>query len=133
MENPYAAPASSVNDQKNMVPEDVLKKIRNVWVAAIISAGMTLLITLIAMSGTELMGFSAWQLMDVALILGLAFGIYKKSRTCAVLMFVYFIASKIMLMAQSGAPNGIFLAIMFGYFYWQGVSGTFSYNKIIKS
>ena len=115
-----------------MVPEEVLKKIRNAWVAAIVSAVITLLITLIAMSGTEVMGFSAWQMMDVALVLGLAFGIYKKSRTCAVLTFVYFIASKIMLMAESGAPNGIFLAIVFGYLYWQGVSGTFSYHKIIK-
>lgn len=132
MENPYAAPASSVSDPKKMVPEEVLKKIRNAWVAAIVSAVITLLITLIAMSGTEVMGFSAWQMMDVALVLGLAFGIYKKSRTCAVLTFVYFIASKIMLMAESGAPNGIFLAIVFGYLYWQGVSGTFSYHKIIK-
>ena len=107
-ENPYAAPTSPVSDLVKRVPEDVLKKIRNAWVAAIVSAGITLLITLIAMSGTELMGFSAWQLTDVALILGLALGIYKKSRTCAVIMFVYFIASKIILMAESGAPNGIF-------------------------
>src|SRR3546814_16318433 len=46
------------------------------------------------MSGTEMLGFSAWELFDVALILGLAFGIYKKSRTCAVLMLAYFIVAK---------------------------------------
>ncbi len=85
------------------------------------------------MSGTELRGFSVWNLTDVALILGLAFGIYKKSRICAVLMFIYFIASKIILMVESGAPNGIIMAIVFGYFYWQGISGTFAYHKITKS
>ncbi|MGH8025172.1 MAG: hypothetical protein ACREO0_00450 [Pseudoxanthomonas sp.] len=128
-ENPYSAPTAVIGDPVLEVPDDILKKIKHGWVAALFSAGITLLVTLIAMSGTDILGFSAWELIDVALILGLAFGIYKKSRTCAVFMLVYFIISKIVLMAESGQPTGIPMALVFGYFFWQGVSGTFAYHK----
>ncbi|UWX04029.1 hypothetical protein H1235_00350 [Pseudoxanthomonas sp. NC8] len=71
--------------------------------AAIVSACITLAATLIAMSGTDIVGFSAQQLVDVALICALAFGIYRKSRACAVIMFGYFVLSKIMQVMQAGA------------------------------
>ena len=131
-ENPYTAPAAPVSDPVIDVPDDILKKIKYAWVAALFSAGITLTFTLIAMSGTEILGFSAWELLDVALILGMAFGIYKKSRTCAVLMFLYFIASKILIMAETCKPTGILVALLFAYFYWQGISGTFAYHKLKK-
>ncbi|GAB3511105.1 hypothetical protein MNQ95_06880 [Pseudoxanthomonas daejeonensis] len=129
MENPYSAPAAHIGGSNADVPDEVLKKIRHAWVAAIFSGGITLAATLVAMSGTDVLGFSAWELIDVALIFGLAFGIYRKSRTCAVVMFCYFIASKILLAMQVGV-TGVPMAIIFGYFFWQGVSGTFAYHKI---
>ena len=129
-ENPYNAPASLVSDQIPEVPDEILKKIKHAWVAALISAGITLVVTLFAISGTDILGFSAWEFIDVGLVLGLAFGIFKKSRTCAVLMFVYFVISKIIIMADTGKPTGILLAIVFGYYFWQGVSGTFAYHKL---
>jgi serine/threonine-protein kinase len=129
-ENPYSAPTSPIMDRIPEIPDDILKKIKQAWVAALFSAGITLIVTLIAMSGTEVLGFSAWELIDVALVLGLAFGIYKKSRTCAVLMLIYFIISKIIIMAETGKPTGIPMALVFGYFFWQGVSGTFAYHKL---
>lgn len=129
-ENPYIAPVAPVMDPDPEVPDAILKKIKHAWVAALISASITLLVTVLAMSGTQILGFSAWELLDVGLILGLALGIYKKSRTCAVLMLAYFIISKIILMVESGKPSGIGLALVFIYFYWQGVSGTFAYHKI---
>jgi serine/threonine-protein kinase len=129
-ENPYSAPASPVMDQVPEIPDEILKKIKHGWVAALISAGITLIVTLVAISGTEILGFSAWELIDVGLILGFAFGIYKKSRACAVLMLIYFIISKIIIMAETGKPSGIVLAIVFGYYFWQGVSGTFAYHKL---
>lgn len=131
-ENPYTAPTASVSEPSVIVQDDILKKIKYGWVAALFSAGVTLVVTIIAMTGTEILGFSAWELIDVALILGLAFGIYKKSRTCAVLMLIYFIISKILIMVETGKPIGIPMALVFGYFFWQGVSGTFAYHKLKK-
>lgn len=131
-ENPYAAPQTMAVDPATSVPEAVRKKIRNGWIAALVSAGATLVVTLIAMSGTAILGFSAWELFDVALVLGLAFGICKKSRTCAVLMLLYFIASKILIIVETGKPTGMLMALVFGYFFWQAVAGTFAYHKINK-
>lgn len=132
-DNPYAAPAASLDAVPVFeVPAEVLKKIKSGWVAALISGGMTLVLTLLAMSGTALPGVSAWQLIDVAIILALAFGIYKKSRACAVTMFVYFVASKIILLVKTGQASGIVMGIIFAIFFWQGIAGTFAYHQLRK-
>jgi serine/threonine-protein kinase len=112
------------------VPDDIAKKIKHAWIAGCISGGITLAFTLLAISGTSILFSSAWELVDVALIFGLAFGISRKSRTCAILMLVYFISAKIFIMSETGKPSGILLAIVFIYYYWQGVSGTFAYHKL---
>ena len=84
------------------------------------------------MNGDQLMGFSVWNLSDVVLIFGLTFGIYKKSRTCAVVMLAYFLISKIIIISQTGSFNGSLLAIVFIYYYVYGVIGTFAYHKHLK-
>lgn len=131
-ENPYEAPASTLEAPAVEVPADVLKRIRNAWVAGCISGGLTLVVVLVAMSGADLPGIDAWMLIDVALIFGLTFGIYRKSRTCAVIMLVYYLASKILIMVETGKPGGLFMSALFAYFFWQGVSGTFAYHRFLR-
>jgi hypothetical protein len=131
--NPYAAPSAIVADAVPTVPPDVEKKIKSAWIAACISGVITLVVTLIAMSGTELLGFDAWSLLDVGMIFALAFGIYKRSRACAVTMLAYFVISKIILMVESGKPSGLLMALIFGYYFWQGVQGTFTYHKLKRA
>lgn len=114
------------------MPKKILKMVKNAWIAALVSAGITFLLALAAIFGSPILGISAWELIDVAFVLGMAYGIYKKSRTCAVLMFVYFIISKTMLTMSTGAMTGLPLALVFIYFYWQGVAGTFAYHKLKK-
>jgi len=131
--NPYTAPSAVVADATVEVPLDIQKKIRSAWIAACISGVLTLAVTLIAMFGAKLPGFDAWSLIDVAIIFGLAFGIYKKSRTCAVIMLAYFVASKIIIMVETGKPTGLLLALVFGYYFWQGVQGTFAYHRHLST
>jgi len=114
------------------VPVEVLKKIKNAWIAGLISGAATLVVTLLAVSGVQLLGFSAWEFFDVALLLGLTYGIYRKSRVCAVLMVVYFLVSKILLFMEFGKSPGIVMSVVFLYFYAQGVAGTFAYHKHIE-
>jgi hypothetical protein len=132
--NPYTAPTTEVIIQQpaELIPPEVLKKIKNAWVVGIVSGCMTLVATLIAMYGMSLLGLNAWNLLDAALIFGLAFGIYKKSRSCAVLMLIYFVASKIIIIADTGKFSSAFFSIIFIYFYVQGVIGTFTYHKRLK-
>lgn len=128
-ENPYTAPTAAIAEVSPRIPEDIRKKVKTAWVAGCISGTVTLAITAVAMSGTDMLGFDAWSLLDVALIFGLAFGIYKKSRACAVLMLLYFVASKILLMVEAGKPSGLLMALIFAYCFWQGVAGTFAYHR----
>ena len=133
----YAPPKAELNiapaaPNEAEVPPEVLQKIRNAWIACLISLAMTLLLTVIAISGSSIAGYSAWQLLDVALVAGLAFGIYRKSRACAVVMFIYFLISKILVVVETGQASGLVMGVVFLYFYWQGVVGTFAYHRLMK-
>jgi serine/threonine-protein kinase len=135
MDNPYAPPKSNVDkavDADLEVPREILKKIRQAVIAAAISCAITTIFTLIAIAGTSVLGFTAWELVDVALIAGLAYGIHRKSRACAVLMFVYFVGAKIYMIMQGGKPTGMVVALIFLYYYALGVQGTFQYHAWVK-
>jgi hypothetical protein len=131
-ENPYRAPNASlevVNPEKT--DEGIAKKIRNAWICGLISAGVTIVFILIAVfGGKNFAGIDAWSIGDVVLILGLTYGIYRKSRTCAVLLFAYFVLSKILMWSASGKPDGLLLALVFMWYYAQGIAGTFAYHKL---
>jgi serine/threonine-protein kinase len=72
------------------------------------------------------------KLIDVALILGLTYGIYRKSRVCALLMLVYFLISKLIMIEHDSKGSGLVMAVIFLYYYVQGVLGTFAYHKHIR-
>ena len=131
--NPPKAAVLDVDpDAGKVVPDAVLKKIRNAWIAGLVSAGVTLVVALMALAGSRLGPFTGAELIDVVFILGLAIGIRRKSRVCAVLMFGYFAISKIMLIADTGQVNGLFMGLAFLWFYGLGVQGTFEYHKLRK-
>jgi hypothetical protein len=76
------------------------------------------------------MDFSAWNLLDVAVIAGLTFGIYRKSRACAIIMLVYFIGSKLLLWSETKSVSGLPMALIFGWFFFQGIRGTFTWHAL---
>jgi hypothetical protein len=133
-DNPYMAPAEAMVPRPPVeVPKEILAKIKHATVTGIISGCITLVVTLFALAGNEMLGFTGLELIDVVLIFGLTFGIYKKSRTCALIMLLYFVVSKIILIAENGpGGGGGILALVFIYFYFQGVVGTFQYHKHLR-
>lgn len=110
---------------------EALKKIKNAWVAGLVSIAITIAFTLYSMYGTELMGLNAFAFIDVVLMGIFTFGIYKGSRVCAILMLLLFAANKA-LMAMGGNTSGIIMALVFLWLYIQGVIGTFQYHKLKK-
>ena len=110
--------------------EHAEKAIKNAWMAGVISGSITLIVTIVAMAGYSFMGFSAWNIADVAVIAGLTFGIYRKSRTCAVIMLVYFVGSKFLLWSETQSVSGLPMALVFGWYFYQGVSGTFALHSL---
>lgn len=95
---------------------------------------MTLAITVLAVSTGALSHlFDIWTSVDVVLIFLLAFGIYRRSRVAATLMLLYYTVSKITLMIELGKPTGLLMSLVFFYFYFQAMIGTFEYHKFLKS
>ncbi len=134
----YTPPKSSVADVRadtdadGQVPDAVLKKIRNAWVACIVSGVFTLILAVIAMNGNSMGGHTGLDAIDALFVFGMAFGISRKSRTCAVLMLAYFVLSKYLLFRAAGQFNGLLFGIVFLYFYAMGVQGTFEYHQLRK-
>ena len=130
-QTPAAFPASDKASLGEKLDGTWKKQIRNACIAGTISGVLTLLVTLISASGIDIPGldFDLWNLFDVLLIFGLTFGIYNKNRVCAVLMFVYFVGSKVLMWQESGSVSGLGMAALFGYFFLQGILGTFAYHR----
>jgi serine/threonine-protein kinase len=92
-------------------------RIKNAVAAGAICAVLTALASL-------LMGPA--MLVDAALVAGLTFGVSRRSRACAVVLLVYYVAAKIYMLSQAGAPRGIFVSILFAWYFLQGVQATFA-------
>ncbi len=117
------------------------KKIRMGWGAALASAGITAVFSVVAMLGKSLAGVTAFSILDVLLLLGLAFGMHRRSRTCAVILLAYFLLSKVlqyMVVSASATGrisvvSGIPMALIFIYLYTQGVIGTFAWHRLRRT
>jgi hypothetical protein len=106
------------------------KRIKQAWIVGVIGGVITLIATLLSVAGVDILDVNIYVLIDVVLVFGLAYGIYRKSRVCAVIMFVYFVGTKILMLVESGRPSGLVMAALFGYWFFQGIRGTFAYHKL---
>jgi hypothetical protein len=101
--------------------------------AAVFSASITLVFSVIACFGYSFLGITPLSLVDVVVVFALAYGIHKRSRTCAVITFVYFVVSKIVQCVDMGDAKPIYVGILFGFFFFQGIRGTFAYHRLRRS
>src|SRR5260370_25104525 len=74
------------------------------WIAAVIAGFFT---TLCVMTGC--FGLNKYNIVDMALLFGLAYGVYRRSRTCAVLLLAYDVASQAMLFRLGHQPSAVAL------------------------
>ena len=70
--------------------EKVNKQVKHAWIAGVICGILNIILVMVHAAPTA-------TLFDVLFIFGLTFGIYKKSRVCAVIMFIYFAINKILI------------------------------------
>ncbi|WP_019500964.1 serine/threonine-protein kinase [Pseudanabaena sp. PCC 6802] len=111
--------------------------IRNGAIAGAVQGALLVVITLASL-GSSISARSAnnlaGNLIDILLIFGLAFGVYQKNRICAVALFAYFVFGKLLQLFTNQLPiAALILALVFGYFYFEGMRGTFSYYKLTRS
>lgn len=136
--NPYQSPAeiaAPATPGERDIPEDINSHIRQGWITACFSGALTLVASLATMasnSGGEDALFGAWSLIDVGLIAALAFGIYKRSRTAATIMFVYFALAKILIASSGGNPFSLVFGLLFLFFYFRAMTATYRYHRFLR-
>jgi len=134
--NPYQSPAAAIRatakPQLTDIPEDIRKDIRNGAIFALISCALTLGLTLYTVYVSQDDPFAAWNFVDVGLIAAFAFGIWRKSRVAATMMFAYFLFSKILELVDTGKPGGILLTIAFAYYFYKAMRATYRYHRFLK-
>jgi hypothetical protein len=87
---------------------------------ATISAGLALIYGLLSLVGViSAPGFDAWALSDAAILGGLAYGVWRRSRVCAVLLVIYGIMNEVALAFDEHAGFSV-LRLVFLYFYIRG-------------
>jgi hypothetical protein len=111
------------------------RRIKNAYVGGVIRGTATLIFTVAAIhSGSSILGMDAWTLFDVGMIYGLTYGVYKRSRVCAGMLFgITLIGGVVMLIdapVGSGLPP-IFGSLLFGYHFFRGFQGTMTYHRLV--
>jgi len=116
-----------------MTIEKANKAVKSAFIAALISATLTLAASIAAFYGYTLDGLlSPWMFLDAILIYALALGLYKKSRICSTLMLAYWVTVKTINFADQGTTQGLAVAMLFTFYFLMGCVGTFYYHKLKK-
>jgi hypothetical protein len=134
--NPYEAPKAPL-DMAAVAPEvdpQIVNMIQMAWIAGLISVALTVILSVVSIvSGHSVRGIDGYALFDAAVMLGLTFGVYRKSRSCAVLLLAFFLLSKILMWIGAGNVNGLPFALAFMGAFAAGVLGTFKYHKALPA
>ncbi|TVX95094.1 hypothetical protein [Cohnella terricola] len=114
-------------------------KIRNAVIAGVFCSVTTLLMKTFG-SGYLEYEYDWIFYFDLAIPVGLTLGVYRKSRVCAILLFVCYLYSKIIYLISAGPMSGsdtmslvpIMMSMGYLYMFGQGISGAFAYHKLKK-
>jgi serine/threonine-protein kinase len=78
-------------------------------------------------------GYEAAWLVDPVLILLLAYGLYRRSRTCAVLLLAYVVVELWVAFHATGQPRGIGPALLLEVAFLTGLRGTLVYHREMET
>lgn len=83
-------------------------------------------------------GFSDYNdpliFFDVAIILALAYGVYKKSRIAAVVLFFLYLYVVVMSALETGfMASRIVISLLFLFYYGAAIQGAFVFHRIEKA
>lgn len=101
-------------------------RVRNaVWCGLLIAGISTLFLVIHQFADLSEYGVTNLMWVDVMLVLGLTVGVWRNSRVCATLLFLYYVGSKTWQMVDTGKMGGLIVAALFSYWLFQGMLGTF--------
>ncbi|MBF0540398.1 MAG: hypothetical protein HQK91_02970 [Nitrospirae bacterium] len=109
-----------------------VKDIRSAIIAGLLSGMLTLsavILSRLSHYDFTRLGYGLYTLLDIFIIYLLIFGIYMRSRVCAIILFIYFVFSRTFIVIETRQIPGWFIVFLFGYFYYRGIRGTFNYHR----
>lgn len=110
------------------------EKIRQGWIAGVVLGGLSFFTWLIAMLSAKAVNgvdINAFGFIDILLIFGLSYGIYRKSRFCVTFLTIYYFIVKtieIVITFPAGVV-GIIGLIIFTTFFIRAMMGAFNYHN----
>lgn len=78
-------------------------------------------------------GYEAAWFLDPVLILLLAYGLYRRSRVCAVLLLVYVVVELWFAFHAAGRPTGLGVALLLEVSFLTGLRGTLLYRREMET
>jgi ABC-type proline/glycine betaine transport system permease subunit len=114
------------------------KAIKYGWIAATVSAVLTLIMAVLGFfihseNAALQYALDPMLLIDAVLIAVLAFFIFKKSRTAATILLIYFILSKIMVWMDTHSLSGGGIALIFILIYFNAMRATYIWHSKYKN
>ncbi|MCO5183302.1 MAG: hypothetical protein M9928_07315 [Anaerolineae bacterium] len=106
------------------------KRIRDAWVMGIAAGIISILLTMIYATGASFAHVDPWAWIEIVVIFVLSFGIYRKSRLSAILLLLFYVGSRVIFWIDEQTLIGIPMALVFGYFFLQGVRGTIDIHRL---
>jgi hypothetical protein len=85
----------SFNVRQDVNRKNTVRSIREAWVAVLVCASLTAVISLLSLVGISFGQSSLAGQLDAGLIGGLSYGISRANRIWAMVMFVYYLGGKI--------------------------------------
>jgi hypothetical protein len=130
--NPLAIKLSEFGSSVYLLKE-AKNKIELAWIAGVFSGILTLVFIILSQAGYYKLNWliDIWSLIDVCLVFALSFGIYKKSRICAVAMASNFILNQALLAINFKIMPSL-LSLIFLFIYISGIQGAFTYQKLSR-
>ena len=119
-----------------MNKSEAIKATRHGAIAALVAAAISGFVVVVAIL-TDARGILAqWNdpafVIDIVLVLVCAYGMYRKSRTAALLMFFYYLIDRIIIAIETEVSIGVIVTIVFLYFFGRAIQGAFVYHKLLK-
>ncbi len=126
---PKAATEVRVSEEAFVTPE-VMKQIRAGCLAGVISSVSAPLFALMAIARDSEPPLAAADFIDVGIVWLLAYGIYRRSRVCAVLMLIHFVGLKFLQLRHGFNLSAVVSLALLGTLYVHGVLGAFEFHRL---
>ena len=104
------------------------RAITTAWQAAVVIGVVTAIVSVGGWLGADLSG-----LLDALLVLGLAFGVYRRSRVASSLLVAYFLASSAFVIASSGRVALLVIRLFIALALVRGCIVTFRFHELQRA